>query len=178
MGLSSWPTSTDLKFSPATAADNGVYTYKITNRGCVDTGSVAKQHALSVKPYIKFTAQDEYVARRTVSCHSTRYHGSCYGDLPLSTGRKMEYHCFNQSIVTSGKARLCTECQTFRSLITVRHKEQSRCWRMPVCSCRLIWMARCASDTRDLIIDTVGTGSFVYPDKARADRSWNGGRCG
>jgi gliding motility-associated-like protein len=162
-------TSTDLKFSPATAADNGVYTYKITNRGCVDTGSVATQHALSVKPYIKFTAQDEYVARRDSQL-----------SIPLAitvpaTGDPATID-WSENGVSLGSTNPLSLQVKRDYVLNVKLSDPNYCAAQG--TVKVLKDARlqlsvdldgqmCASDTRDLIIDTIGTGAFVYPDKAR-----------
>ena len=52
-----------LSFSPATPENDGVYSYKVTNRGCTVEEKIAQGDPVKVKPYIEFTAQPEYIVR-------------------------------------------------------------------------------------------------------------------
>lgn len=159
-------TAKTLSYSPATPANNGVYTYKVTNRGCTVEGEIAEGKAVKVKPYIEFDAQKEYIVRN--------------GDpvtVPLSitvpaagTPSSIEWSEGGVSFASGNPLTI--------SAVTADHKMNVKLSDENYCPAEGSVLIRkdarlkievelddqmCASDSRELIIDTTGTGSFIFP---------------
>lgn len=157
-------TAKTLSYAPATAANNGVYSYTVTNRGCSVSGDVANGDPLKVRPYIQLTYQRSYVARRdsqlsiplNISVPAGKDPSSIQwseGGVNFGTGNPLSLNVtadHNFKVVLSDDDYCSAEAQ-------IEVKVDARL-KMKVSVDEQL----CAGANGDLIIDTTGTGTFVY----------------
>lgn len=159
-------TATALKFSPATPANDGVYTYKVSNRGCSVTGEVADGNALKVRPYIQLTYESNYVARRdsqlSIPLNITVPAGSDPASIKWSEG--------GAEFATGTPLSLkVTADHNFKVALSDDNYCDAEANISVQMDARLklsvaLGSQICAGDVADLVIDTTGTGKFVYPN--------------
>ena len=157
-----------LSFSPATPENDGVYSYKVTNRGCTVEEKIAQGEPVKVKPYIEFTAQPEYIVRN--------------GD-PLSVPLSITVPAVGEpsSIEwTEGGVSFASGNPLTLSAVTADHNFKVVLSDDDYCSAEGSVVVKkdarlklnvqlddqmCASDFRELVIDTTGTGRFIFPER-------------
>lgn len=159
---------TSLSLTLPTADDDGVYSYEVTNRGCVVTGEIAEGNALKVRPRILLTYEKEYTVKRdsllSVPLNITvpagrnpstvewTENGAHFADgNPLSLKVTAD-HNFKVTLSDDDYCEVEAEIAVkvdARLQLRVRLDETV-----------------CAGEKGDLVIDTIGTGKFVYPNEA------------
>lgn len=155
-----------LSFSPATPANNGVYSYKVTNRGCTAEGEIAEGKAVKVKPYIEFDVQKEYIVRS--------------GDpvsVPLkvtvpAAGEPSTIEWYESGVTFASGNPLSISAVTADHNLNVKLSDADYCASEGNVVIRKdarlqlkvsLEDQMCASDVRELVIDTTGTGKFIFP---------------
>lgn len=157
-----------LSFSPATPENNGVYSYKVTNRGCTAEGEIAQGEAVKVKPYIEFSVEKEYIVRN--------------GD-PLSVPLSITVPAAGEPSNiewTEGGVTFASGNPLSLSAVTADHNFKVVLSDPDFCDAEGSVVVRkdarlkldvqlddqmCASDFRELVIDTTGTGKFIYHER-------------
>ncbi len=171
-GLDLGESSKTLEFTETTADLNGKYSFKVSyNDLCVSTGDVTKDDIdeLKVRPFVKFDYNAQYVARRDSSL-----------TIPLTFTVPSDHEPSN--ILWTEGGRSVNEGASYDDLkvrtdhkFTVDVKDEDFC-SVPVnidvlVDARLKLNVKgtsviCLNDDSEIVIDTAGTGNFVYPTKA------------
>lgn len=156
-----------LKIASATTDDNGVYSCMVFNRGCFARGTIADGNALKVRPVIKLTYADSYIARRdsllSVPLNITVPVANDPANIewtengvhfasgnPLSLKVTADHH-FN---VLLSDDDYCDAEAEITVKVDARLQLRAHLDEMV-----------CRGSEADLVIDTIGTGRFVYPDQ-------------
>ena len=160
--LSAYNNESAVSIKSAKPEDSGVYGYVVTNRGCKFIGNFDSGTALSVKPYIQLQpAQSAYVARVDSaltlsvtsvpsSVKSITWNGTESGNsyiYKVSADQRFE--------VVASDDNYCSDT----AYISVRKDGRLK---MSIQMKDSI----CQGNSDELTIDTTGTGTLVYADKA------------
>lgn len=157
-------TGKTLSFNPATADNNGVYSYAVTNRGCAATGDVANGDPLKVRPFIQFTSEHNYVARRDsqlaiplkITVPAAKDPSSIQwseSGVNFGTGNPL-----NLKVTADHNFKVVLSDDDYCSAETEIAVKVDARLKMKVSVDEQL----CAGAMGDLVIDTTGTGRFVY----------------
>ena len=155
---------TSLNFDPATTDNNGVYTYVATNHNaCVTEGEIAEGNKVIVRPRMQFTVQSQYEIPHDVQV-----------SIPLNFTVPADGNVQRITWTENGESVSSTNPYSFtvtadRSLdITVEDADYCTVTGHVdvLVDANLALNASldaimCEGETRDLIIDTTGTGKFI-----------------
>lgn len=156
-----------LKIASATTDDNGVYSCMVFNRGCFARGTIADGNALKVRPVIKLTYADSYIVRRdsllSVPLNIT---------VPVANDPANIEWTENGVHFASGNplSLKVTADHHFNVLLSDDDYCDAEAGITVKVDARLQLRAHldemvCRGSEAELVIDTIGTGRFVYPEQ-------------
>lgn len=187
-----------ISFTPALASNNGVYSYEVTNRGCKVEGEIANGAPLHVKPFIKFNVPNSKISAATETPTFVASRDSLLSvklDFEVPFGAVPQNITWTENGAPAGSSNPLSLKVDRDHTLKVEVSDDNYCSADTMIQiyvdARLQLSAQldaqmCASDSRELTIDTAGTGAFFFPDNMKLyveetsngqtriiDRGWN-----